>query len=89
MGIMKLLPGRMYLATTDNALILVVAEGAFIAYPDKRCWSHIAIADRAFTIAFIAETSNSDTGLLATHYKITAIAVSLIEQTAEMKSTDG
>jgi hypothetical protein len=67
-----------YLSTTYNALVLVVAKTAFIADSNQGCRSHVGIANRTFTVALVAETSNRDTGLLAAHNKISAMSVSIL-----------
>ena len=58
------------LATANDALVLVVAEGAFVADADEGCRSDVGVADWAFAIAFIAEAAHSYAGLLAAHYEI-------------------
>lgn len=68
---MKLVWGsRACLATTDNTFVLIVSETALIADADEGGRSHVGIADGAFAIAFIAESSDSYTGLLAAHNEI-------------------
>ena len=54
-------------ATADDTFILVIAERAFVADPNKGGRSHIGIANRAFAVAFVAETTDGDSGSLATH----------------------
>lgn len=56
------------LSTAYNTLILVITKGAFITDTDECCRAHVAIADGAFTVAFVAETTDGDAGLLAAHY---------------------
>jgi hypothetical protein len=56
------------LAATHDALVLVVAEGAFVADAGERCGAHVGVADGAFAVAFVAETADGDAGLLAAHY---------------------
>lgn len=67
----------MYLTTTYNAFVLVVAKRTLIANADECCWSYIAVADRAFAITLIAETSNGNSRLFAAHHKIAVGAISL------------
>ena len=43
-----------YLSATDNTFILVVAKGAFVTDTDECCRAHVAIADGAFAVTFIA-----------------------------------
>ncbi len=64
------------LPATDHALILIVAERALVADADKRSRSHITIADRTFTITFVAEASDGYARLLPAHHKI-AVEVSV------------
>jgi hypothetical protein len=51
---------------------LVVAKAAFIADPDQGRRSHVGVANWAFAVALIAETSDVSTRLLAAHYEIAA-----------------
>ena len=57
-----------YLSATDNTFILVVAKGAFVTDTDKCCGTHVAIADGAFAVTFVAETTDCYAWLLTTHY---------------------
>ena len=59
-----------HLASAHNAFILVVPERALVAYPHQGSRPHVAVTDRAFAVAFIAEAADGDTGLLATHDEI-------------------
>ena len=59
---------KAYLPTANHALILVIAKGAFVADADEGRGAHVAIADGAFAVAFVAETTDGDAGLLAAHY---------------------
>jgi uncharacterized Rossmann fold enzyme len=59
-----------YLATTDHAFVLVVAEGALVAYTDERSRSDVTVADWAFAVALVAEATDGNAGLFAAHYKI-------------------
>ena len=59
-----------------DAYVLVVAEGAFVADAREGGWAHVGVAHRAFTVAFIAEASDGDAGLFATHNKISGRCVS-------------
>lgn len=57
-----------YLSAAYHAFILIVAKGAFIADTDEGGGAHVAVTDRTFAVAFIAETTDGDAGLLAAHY---------------------
>jgi len=62
------------LSTADDALVLIVAKGAFITYTDQCRRTNVGVADGAFAIAFVAEPTNSNTGLFAAHDKIRMMA---------------
>ena len=62
------------LATADNALVLVVAEGAFVADAGERRRSHVRVADRALAVTFVAEAADGYARLLAAHYEIGMMA---------------
>jgi hypothetical protein len=49
-----------YLTATDNAFILVISKGALITNANKCSRSHIAIADGAFPVTFVAKSSYSN-----------------------------
>lgn len=55
-------------------LVLVISKAAFVTDPYEGCRSDVGIADRAFTIAFVAQTSDSNTCLLAAHNEIGMMA---------------
>ena len=57
-----------YLSTAHDALILIVAKRALVANSYEGRGTHVAIADGAFAVAFVAETTDGDAGLLAAHY---------------------
>ena len=59
---------RAYLATAYHTFILVVAKGAFVTDADESCGAHVAVADGAFAVAFVAETADCYARLLAAHY---------------------
>ena len=59
---------KTHLATAHDALVLVVAKGAFVADADEGGRAHVAVADGAFAVAFVAEAADGDAGLLAAHY---------------------
>lgn len=52
----------------DDAFVLVVAEGAFVADAHEGRRSNVGVADGAFAVAFVAETADGDARLFATHY---------------------
>jgi hypothetical protein len=60
------------LAATDDALVLVVAEGALVADTGEGGGADVGVADGAFAVAFVAETADGDAGLLAAHYEVAA-----------------
>ena len=57
-----------HLPTAHDALVLVVAKGALVADADEGRGAHVAVADGAFAVAFVAEAADGDAGLLAAHY---------------------
>ena len=57
-----------HLATAHDALVLVIAKGALVADTDEGRGAHVAVADGAFAVAFVAEAADGDAGLLAAHY---------------------
>jgi hypothetical protein len=67
---------RNTLATTNDAFVLVVAKGALVADADECCGAHVAVAHRAFAVAFVAEAADGYAGLLAAHNKIAVEDVS-------------
>lgn len=70
-GALKAVEGvRDALAAADDALVLVVAERALFADADERGGPHVGVADGAFAVTFVAETSDGDAGLLAAHDEI-------------------
>ena len=46
------------LTAADDALVLVVAEGAFIADAGEGGRAHVGVAHRAFAVAFVAEAAD-------------------------------
>jgi len=58
------------LATANDALVLVVAEGAFVADAGEGGGAHVGVADGAFAVAFVAEAADGNSRLLAAHYEI-------------------
>ena len=60
-----------------DALVLVVAEGAFVADSDEGCGADVAVADGAFAVTFVAEAADCYAWLLAAHDEI-AINVLLV-----------
>ena len=61
-------------AATDNALVLVVSEGALVTDAGESGGSHVGVADRTFTVAFVAQSSERNAGLLAAHDEIGVMA---------------
>ena len=59
-----------HLATAHNTLILIVAKRTFVANANQSSRPYVAIAYRTLSIAFVAESSDSYSGLFATHYEI-------------------
>jgi hypothetical protein len=57
-------------AATYDTLVLIVAEAAFVADADQGRRPDVAIAYGAFAVALVAETSDGNAGLLATHDEI-------------------
>jgi hypothetical protein len=55
---------------------LVVAEGALVADAHQCGRPNIAVAYRTFSIAFVAEATDGNTGLLAAHDKVAGSNVS-------------
>nr|POF05924.1 hypothetical protein CFP56_53311 [Quercus suber] len=58
-------------AAADHAFVLIVAETAFVADAYLRRRAHIRIADGAFAVAFVAESSERDARGFAAHDQIT------------------
>lgn len=68
---MKIKAGiKTYLATADDAFVLIVAEAALITDPHERGRAHVGVAYGTFTIALVTETADGDAGLLAAHDEI-------------------
>lgn len=57
-----------------DALVLVVAERTLVADPDEGRRPHVGVADRAFAVAFVAQTADCDAGLFAAHYEVGVVA---------------
>jgi hypothetical protein len=75
-----------YLSTTNNALVLVIAKTAFVADSYQGCWPDVGIANWAFTVAFIAETSNRNTGLFAAHNQISVEVLAWTKSQAQKEA---
>lgn len=56
------------LAATDDALVLVVAEGALVADARQGCWTHVRVAHGTLTVALVAQTPDVDPRQLAAHH---------------------
>ena len=73
--------GKVYethLATAYDTLVLIVSEGAFVADSGKRGRTDVAVADWTLPVTFIAEASDGNACLLATHNQIAEV-YSLVE----------
>ena len=55
------------LAAAHDALVLVVAKGAFVADAGEGGGAHVRVADGALAVAFIAQAADGYAGLLAAH----------------------
>jgi hypothetical protein len=58
------------LAAADDTLILVVSEGALVADADQSCWADVGVADGAFAVAFVTQTADRNSWLLAAHDEV-------------------
>lgn len=56
------------LTAADDALVLVVAEGALVADADEGGGSDVGVADGALAVALVAEAADGYAGLFAAHY---------------------
>ena len=68
--------GKVYgthLATAYDALVLIVSEGAFVADSGKRGRTNVAVANWTLPVTFVAEASDSNACLLATHNQIAKV----------------
>lgn len=61
-----------YLATAHNALILIIAEGAFVANANQCSRSYITVAYRTFPVTLITKAAYGYSWLLSTHDKVAA-----------------
>jgi hypothetical protein len=61
-----------YLTAAHDTLVLVVAEGTFVADSYESGGTNVGVAHWAFAVAFVAEAADGDTCLLAAHYEIAA-----------------
>lgn len=62
------------LAAAHDTLVLVVAEGAFVADADEGGGADVAVTDGALSIALVAEAADGDSGLLPAHNQIGMMA---------------
>ncbi len=60
------------LAAADDAFVLVVAEGAFVADADEGGGADVGVTDGAFAVAFVAEAADGYAGLFAAHDEVAA-----------------
>lgn len=58
------------LAAADDALVLVVAEGALVTDADERRGADVRVADGALAVALVADAADGDAGLLAAHDEV-------------------
>lgn len=65
---------RYTFAAADDALVLVVSEGAFVADAREGGGAHVGVAYGAFAVAFIAEAADGYAGLFAAHDEIGMMA---------------
>ena len=68
---------------------MIVAKGAFIADADEGRGSNVGIADRAFAVTFIAESTDGNTGLFAAHNEIAERILAQIKRLGEREETYG
>ena len=57
-------------ATAHHTFVLVVPKGTFVADSDQGRGAHVAVADGAFAVAFVAESAEGDTGLFTAHDEV-------------------
>jgi hypothetical protein len=62
------------LATAHDALVLEVAEAAFVTDAHERRGPYVAVAHWALAVTFVAETAERDAGGLAAHDEIGVMA---------------
>ncbi|KAF5629092.1 peroxin 26 [Fusarium tjaetaba] len=67
--------------TAHNALILIVAETTFVTDAHERRGPNVGVANWAFAIALVTETTDGDTGLFAAHNKIAARQLRALDDT--------
>lgn len=77
---------KTYLSSTDNAFVLIVSKTTLIAYPDQCRRAHVWVANRAFAIAFIAQTTNCYPRLFAAHYQIAVVIFCLFLRLVRLQS---
>jgi hypothetical protein len=58
----------------DDALVLVIAEGALVANAHKRGGSHVGVAYGTFAVALVAEAADGDAACFAAHDEIGVMA---------------
>lgn len=68
------------LAAADDAFVLVVAEGAFVADAHEGRGADVGVADGAFAVAFVAEAAEGDAGHFAAHDEIAVGGVLVDEE---------
>lgn len=76
---------KTYLSSTDNAFILIVSKTTLIAYPDQCRGAHVWVANGAFAIAFIAQTTDCYPRLFAAHYQIALVDFFFVSHASSSK----
>ena len=81
---------RYSFTSTYDALVLIVAEGAFVADAREGRGPHVGVADGALAVAFVAEAADGDAGGLAAHDEVAGCDVSGIArlEDADVTLTD-
>ncbi len=62
------------LAAADDALVLVVAEGALVADARQRRRPHVRVAHGALAVALVAQSPDVDPRQLAAHHEVRVVA---------------
>jgi hypothetical protein len=60
-------------AATDDTFVLVITERTFITDACQSRRSNVGIAHRTLPVAFVAQSADGDSGLLAAHYEVTKV----------------
>ena len=59
---------RYSFSAAHDTFVLVIAKRAFVADAHESSRAYVAVADRTFAVALVAETSDRYAGLFAAHY---------------------